>query len=52
LRPLAVVPSYKYDAKLTGVNSREYALNPSNVNTKTFGLIGKYNVTGAVYAQV
>jgi hypothetical protein len=50
--PSAVLASYKFDAMLTGVISQEYTLNTGNVNTASFGLLGKYSVTGEVYAQV
>lgn len=48
---LAGVYTYHNDLGRDGVNAREYALTPANVNTGTFGKQAVCPVDGAIYAQ-
>jgi hypothetical protein len=48
---LAGVFTYHNDAARDGVNSKEYALNPSNVNTLSFGKLFSCQADGAIYAE-
>jgi hypothetical protein len=48
---LGGVYSYHNDLARDGVNSQEYALSSSTVNTSTFGKLFSCTVDGAVYAQ-
>jgi len=45
------VLTYKYDAMRTGENLTETLLNPSNVNSASFGLLRNLSVDGLVDAQ-
>ncbi|HEV2206486.1 MAG TPA: hypothetical protein VGR36_08100, partial [Candidatus Acidoferrales bacterium] len=48
---LAGVFTYHYDSARDGVNSREHALTPANVNTSNFGKLFSCQADGAIYAQ-
>jgi hypothetical protein len=48
---LAGVYTYHDDLARDGVNSQEYALTTSSVNTSTFGKLFSCTVDGAIYAQ-
>jgi hypothetical protein len=48
---LAGVATYHYDLSRDGVNSHEYALTTSNVNTSTFGKLFSCTVDGNLFAQ-
>ncbi len=48
---LVSVLTYHNNAARNGVNSKEYALKPSTVNTATFGKLFSCAVDGAIYAQ-
>jgi hypothetical protein len=48
---LAGVYTYHNDVARTGANTRELALNASNVNVNTFGKLFSCTVDGAIYAQ-
>ena len=48
---LTGVATYHNNASRNGVNSREYALTPSNVAADTFGKLFSCPVDGAIYAQ-
>ena len=48
---LAGVYTYHNDLARDGVNSQEYALTTSNVNTSTFGKLFSCPVDGAIYTQ-
>jgi hypothetical protein len=39
------------DDRRTGANLHETSLKPTNVNPRSFGLLGTYNVRGKVFAQ-
>ncbi len=43
--------TYHNDLARDGVNDREYALTPSNVNSNSFGKLFSCSVDGAVYTQ-
>jgi len=45
------VYTYHNDAARDGANAQEYALNPSNVNTNSFGKLTSCAVDGAIYTQ-
>lgn len=45
------VYTYHVDLARDGVNTREFALTTTNVNTTTFGKLFSCNVDGAVFAQ-
>jgi hypothetical protein len=45
------VLSNRYDAAVTGANTRETILTPAKVNGAKFGKLHSYYVDGAVYAQ-
>lgn len=45
------VPMNRYDRFPTGANTRETALNSTNVNAANFGKLYSYYVDGPVYAQ-
>jgi len=48
---LSGVYTYHNDLARDGVNSQEYALTTSSVNTSTFGKLFSCTVDGAIYAQ-
>jgi hypothetical protein len=48
---LTGVFTYHNDASRDGVNSKEYALTPSNVNTSNFGKLFSCEADGAIYAE-
>jgi hypothetical protein len=48
---LAGVYTYHNDVFRDGVNSQEFALTPTNVNTNSFGKVFSCQVDGAIYAQ-
>jgi hypothetical protein len=48
---LAGMTTYHNDLSRDGANTQEYALNPSNVTTSTFGKLFSCTVDEAVYAQ-
>jgi len=48
---LAGVFTYHNDNARDGANTREYALTPANVNTKTFGKLFSCATDGAIYSQ-
>ncbi|MGO9437348.1 MAG: beta strand repeat-containing protein [Terracidiphilus sp.] len=48
---LAGMTTYHNDLSHDGANTQEYALNPSNVTTSTFGKLFSCTVDEAVYAQ-
>ena len=48
---LAGVYTYRNDNLRSSVNSKEYLLTPSNVNTTSFGKIFTCTVDGSIYAQ-
>ena len=41
-----------YDSSRSGNNPYETALTPAVVSSSAFGVLGSYNVVGAVYSQV
>jgi DNA-binding protein YbaB len=43
--------TYRNDLTRSSVNSQEYALTPSNVNTTSFGKIFSCTLDGSIYAQ-
>ena len=45
------VPTWRYDLTHAGQNTQETALNPSNVNTTSFGKLFSVSVDSTVYAQ-
>jgi hypothetical protein len=48
---LAGVTTYHNNSARNGVNTQEYALNPSTVTSSTFGKLFSCTVDGAIYAQ-
>jgi hypothetical protein len=48
---LAGVYTYHNDLARDGVNTREFALTPANVNTSAFGKLTSCTVDGAIYGQ-
>jgi hypothetical protein len=48
---LAGVGTYHNNLSRNGLNSQEYALSPTNVNTSTFGKLFSCTVDGAIYVQ-
>ena len=48
---LGGVYTYRNDGTRTSINSKEYLLTPSNVNTSSFGKLFTCTVDGSVYAQ-
>jgi len=48
---LAGVYTYRNDQTRSSINSKEYVLTPSNVNTSSFGKLFSCTVDGSVYAQ-
>ena len=48
---LAGVFTYRNDNLRSSINSKEYLLTPSNVNTTSFGKLFTCSVDGSVYAQ-
>jgi hypothetical protein len=48
---LASVSTYHNNLARDGVNDREFALTPANVNASSFGKLFSCNVDGAIYAQ-
>src|SRR6266478_2418671 len=48
---LSGVFTYRNDSSRTSINSKEYLLTPSNVNTSSFGKVFSCAVDGSVYAQ-
>ncbi|HET9330913.1 MAG TPA: PQQ-dependent sugar dehydrogenase, partial [Steroidobacteraceae bacterium] len=48
---LAGVYTYHNDRSRDGANSQEYALNPGDVNTSSFGKLFSCAVDGAIYGQ-
>ena len=48
---LTGVATYHNDLSRDGVNSQEYALSPSNVNTSRFGKLFSCAADGAIYTQ-
>jgi fibronectin type 3 domain-containing protein len=51
MAPSVNVTTYHYDQASTGANLQETILNPSNVNSSTFGKLFTVPVDGQVYAQ-
>jgi hypothetical protein len=51
LSVLVAVASYHNDSYLSGANTNETTLTPSNVNVQTFGKLLSFAVQGYVYAQ-
>ena len=45
------VTTYRYDGRVSGINSREKLLTPANVNVATFGELFSDPVDGQVFAQ-
>lgn len=45
------VTTYKYDNRVSGINSKETVLTPGNVNVATFGQLFSNPLDGQVYAQ-
>ncbi len=48
---LSGVFTYRNDGTRTGINTKEYVLSPSNVNTSSFGKLFSCALDGNVYAQ-
>src|SRR6266851_3453315 len=48
---LSGVFTYRNDGTRTGINTKEYLLSPSNVNTSSFGKLFSCTLDGNVYAQ-
>jgi hypothetical protein len=48
---LAGVYTYHNDAARDGANTREYALSPANINTRSFGKLASCAVNGAINGQ-
>lgn len=49
--PAQNVTTYKYDNRMSGVNSNEIILTPDNVNIASFGQLFSCEIDGQAYAQ-